>query len=104
MQKRTKIVATLGPASDRKKTLRKMIDAGMDVARLNFSHGTHEGHRATMKLVRDAAAKMKRPVAVLADMCGPKMRVGKFPDGPISLPSPGPRWSSVAAGLPFIRP
>ena len=61
------------------------MSAGMDCARLNFSHGTHDTHRETAKLVRGAAQKLRRPVAILGDLCGPKMRVGRFANGPIEL-------------------
>jgi pyruvate kinase len=62
-----------------------LVRAGMDCARLNFSHGTHEAHAQAAKMVRDASMKARRPVAILADLCGPKMRVGRFPNGPIQL-------------------
>ena len=83
--RRAKIVCTLGPASSTPEMIRALIDAGMDCARLNFSHGMHEGHAAAARMVREAAAKAGRPVALLADLCGPKMRVGKFATGPIEL-------------------
>ncbi len=83
--RRTKIVATLGPASDQPEVLEKLIDAGVDVFRLNMSHGTQEGHAAVYQRVRAAAEKSGRPIAVLADLCGPKIRVGKFAGGAIEL-------------------
>jgi pyruvate kinase len=83
--RRVKIVCTLGPASSTPEMIDALVAAGMDCARLNFSHGTHETHAATAKMVRDAAAKARRPMAILADLCGPKMRIGKFPGGPIEL-------------------
>ncbi|HJL18626.1 MAG TPA: pyruvate kinase [Sandaracinaceae bacterium LLY-WYZ-13_1] len=83
--RRAKIVCTLGPASNTPEMVDALIDAGMDCARLNFSHGDHETHARTAELVREAAAKRRRPVAVLADLCGPKMRVGRFADGPVQL-------------------
>lgn len=83
--RRAKIVCTLGPATSTPEKVAALIAAGMDCARLNFSHGTHETHAATAKMVREAASKARRPVAILGDLCGPKMRVGKFPDGPIEL-------------------
>ncbi len=73
---RTKIVATIGPASQNAETLEAMIRAGMNVARLNFSHGDHAFHARTIELVRAAAAAVSRPVALLADLQGPKLRVG----------------------------
>jgi len=83
--RRTKIVATLGPSSSDETTLLRLVDAGVDVFRLNFSHGTHETHGATYARVRSAAESRGRVVAVLADLSGPKMRVGDFPGGSIDL-------------------
>ena len=79
--RRTKIVATIGPASRDPETLVRMVDAGMDVARLNFSHGTAEEHAETVRLVRDAANRAGRSVAILQDLPGPKLRIGKLVDG-----------------------
>ena len=76
MDRRTKIVATIGPASDDVDTLTRMIDAGMDVARLNFSHGTPEEKARTAQRVRAAADRLERPVAILQDLPGPKLRIG----------------------------
>ena len=81
MLRRTKIVATLGPATDDPKVIGKLIDAGLDVARLNFSHGTHEVHVKRAKLVREAAEARGQTVGVLVDLQGPKIRIGKFKDG-----------------------
>lgn len=86
--RRTKIVATLGPASTDAKMIEALLRAGVDVFRLNMSHGTHEGHREAYDRVRAAAKKLDRHVAVFADLCGPKIRCGKFPDGPLKL-TPG---------------
>ncbi|MEO0323126.1 MAG: pyruvate kinase [Myxococcota bacterium] len=83
--RRTKIVCTLGPASSSPEALDALVAAGMNCARLNFSHGDHEGHARTAKLVREAAARARQPLAILADLSGPKMRVGRFPDGPVEL-------------------
>jgi len=85
MQRRTKIVATLGPASDHKKTLRKMIMAGLDVARLNFSHGDASEHRERARMVRAAARKCGREVGLLGDLQGPKIRVQRFRDRSVEL-------------------
>ncbi len=74
--RKTKIVCTLGPASGDKETIAALVDAGMDVARLNFSHGTPELHGRTMKLVREAARAAGREVAILQDLPGPKIRSG----------------------------
>ena len=81
----TKIVATIGPASNTPDVLQRMIAAGVDVVRLNFSHGKAEDHVARAKMVRDAAAACGREVAIMADLQGPKIRVGKFADGKIEL-------------------
>lgn len=83
--RRTKIVCTLGPACTTPEGIAELIEAGMDCARLNFSHGDHEQHGNNAAMVRSAAQKAGRPIAILADLCGPKMRVGKFPDGPVTL-------------------
>ena len=76
---RTKIVCTLGPSSDDEATIRAFIEAGMAVARINFSHGTYDDHARRIGLVRRAAAETGRVVAVLADLQGPKLRVGALP-------------------------
>src|SRR5215211_283348 len=78
--RRTKIVATIGPASREPEVLVRMIDAGVDVARLNFSHGSAEEHAETAQLVRDAANRAGRQVAILQDLPGPKLRIGKLVD------------------------
>src|SRR5918912_918599 len=85
MERRTKIVATIGPASRDRDVLVRMVDAGMDVARLNFSHGTHEEHAETARRVRDAAGRAGRPVAILQDLPGPKLRIGALRDGTADL-------------------
>jgi pyruvate kinase len=78
MPRRTKIVATLGPASSDKKTLARMIEAGLDVVRMNFSHGTATEHTDRVELVRALARKAGRSVGVLVDLQGPKIRIGRF--------------------------
>src|ERR1039457_6674310 len=88
--RRTKIVATLGPASREPETILAMIEAGMDVARLNYSHGTLEEHAETVRRVRDAAGRAGRPVAVLQDLPGPKLRIGPLREDLIEL-KPGDR-------------
>ena len=85
MLRRTKIVATLGPASERPKTLRKMINSGLDVARLNFSHGTADEHRARARRLRKAADDCGRDVGLLGDLQGPKIRVMRFKKGSVTL-------------------
>ena len=92
MNRSTKIVATLGPASSSPEVLEKMIRAGVDVVRLNFSHGTAQDHIDRATLVRNMAKKAGREVAIMADLQGPKIRVGKFENGKIELVN----------GTPFI--
>ena len=81
---RTKIVCTLGPASSTRETIRDLMDAGLDVARINFSHGTHEQHARTIAIVRELAEELGRPVAILGDLQGPRIRIGDLPS-PIML-------------------
>src|SRR5213082_2030641 len=88
--RRTKIVATIGPASREPETLVRMVEAGMDVARLNYSHGTLDEHAETVRRVRDAAGTVGRPVAILQDLPGPKLRIGPVADGVVEL-TPGER-------------
>ena len=85
MERRTKIVATIGPASREPEVLVRMVEAGMDVARLNFSHGTAELHAETAQRVRDAAGRAGRPVAILQDLPGPKLRIGALRDDTVEL-------------------
>lgn len=85
MIRRTKIVATLGPACTDPKVLDKMMEAGVDVVRLNFSHGTAEEHQQRCELVRSLAKTRARAVGVLVDLQGPKIRIGKFKEGKITL-------------------
>jgi pyruvate kinase len=83
---RTKIVCTLGPASSTESVIRSLMQSGLDVARINFSHGTHEEHAATIAMVRKCAASLSRPVAILGDLQGPRIRVGDLAT-PIELAS-----------------
>ncbi|MCA0376693.1 MAG: pyruvate kinase [Gemmatimonadetes bacterium] len=76
---RTKIVGTLGPASANPEGIRALIEAGLNVARINFSHGTHEQHARTIQLVRETSEAMGRPVAILGDLQGPRIRIGVLP-------------------------
>jgi pyruvate kinase len=89
VENKSRIVCTIGPSSNDEATLGKMIVAGMDVARLNFSHGTHEQHSATLEAVRAAERNWYKPIAVLQDLCGPKIRTGKMDDGKIVLSKGG---------------
>lgn len=103
-----KIVATLGPASSDKMTVRRLFLAGVDVFRLNFSHGSADDHRARFAILRELETETGRPIGILADLQGPKLRVGTFANGPVMLlvgqpfrldldPAPG---NEQRAGLP----
>jgi pyruvate kinase len=92
MPRQTKIVATLGPASSSPEVLQRIIHAGVDVVRLNFSHGSAQDHIDRAKLVRETAAACGKTVAIMADLQGPKIRVGKFAEGKVQL----------ANGQPFV--
>ena len=85
MLRRTKIIATLGPATDDSNTLRNMIEEGLDVARLNFSHGNHEAQGERLKLLREVAADCGRVVGVIGDLQGPKIRVRRFANSSVTL-------------------
>src|SRR6266566_2235077 len=82
--RRTKIVATIGPACSTPERVRELVAAGMDAARLNLSHGSHEDHAARAKLVRDVQDEVGRPLALIGDLQGPKFRVGGL-DQPLNL-------------------
>ena len=84
-QRHAKIVATLGPSSASKEMIRALFLAGVDVFRLNFSHGTHDQHRERHTQIREVERDVGRPIGVLADLQGPKLRVGTFSDGPVTL-------------------
>jgi pyruvate kinase len=90
--RRAKIVCTLGPASSSERRIKELVYAGMDVARLNMSHGTHEDHAETYRLVRQASDASGHSVGILADLQGPKIRLERFSDGPVHL-SRGQRWT-----------
>src|SRR5262249_20618748 len=89
MATRAKIVCTLGPSSHSREGIRQMIEAGMNVTRHNFSHGTHEDHTPLIQTVRAAAKDAGRVVGIMADLQGPKVRVGRFRDGQVTLPAGG---------------
>ena len=78
-----KIVATLGPSSSMPQRIRDLFEAGVDVFRLNFSHGTHEDHRARFAAIRAIESATGRPIGILADLQGPKLRLGTFADARI---------------------
>ena len=82
---RAKIVATLGPASASPQAIRRLVDAGMDVARLNLSHGSHTEHEAAYAGVRQASDDTGRSVGVLVDLQGPKIRLGRIAAGPVTV-------------------
>lgn len=84
-RRRTKIVATLGPASSSPEVIARLFQAGADVFRLNFSHGTHTDHAARIAMIRDLEARFDRPIGILADVQGPKLRVGQFAGGRVQL-------------------
>mgnify|MGYP001393491941 CR=1 FL=1 len=85
MLRRTKIVATLGPSTDKEGVLEALIKAGVNVVRLNFSHGTHDEHIARAKKVREIAKRLDLQVGVLSDLQGPKIRIDRFKEGPVEL-------------------
>ncbi|HVZ06508.1 pyruvate kinase [Rhodopila sp.] len=84
-RRRTKIIATLGPSSSSIETLTRLFQAGADVFRLNFSHGTHEDHAARIAMIRELEQRFDRPIGILADVQGPKLRVGRFGGGRVQL-------------------
>lgn len=83
--RKAKIVATLGPASSTKEVIKDLFKAGVDIFRMNFSHGEYADHKARFNIVREVEKEMGRPIGILADLQGPKLRVGKFADGPVIL-------------------
>ncbi len=84
-QRRTKIVATIGPATSTPEVIRALIEAGASTFRLNFSHGTHDDHQRSIRLIRQISFELNQPVGILQDLQGPKIRLGKFAEGPITL-------------------
>ncbi|MGH3991850.1 MAG: pyruvate kinase, partial [Pseudonocardiaceae bacterium] len=83
MSRRAKIVCTLGPATSSPEKIRELVRAGMDVARLNFSHGTHADHEQVHRAIREASDEYGKAVGILADLQGPKIRLGRFAAGPV---------------------
>ena len=90
--RRTKIVCTLGPATASREKIRELIQAGMDVARLNFSHGTREQHSVMARRVREVSQELGRPVALLQDLSGPKIRTGRLHSRPGVRLEPGHKF------------
>src|SRR6201995_3472990 len=84
-RRRTKIIATLGPASSSQEVLTRLFQSGADVFRLNFSHGTHHDHAARFAMIRQLEERFDRPIGILADVQGPKLRVGRFSGGRVHL-------------------
>jgi pyruvate kinase len=85
MLKKTKIVSTIGPATTNQELIEKMALAGMNVCRLNFSHGSYDEHKQRINLIRKTSEKIKKPIAILMDLCGPKIRIGDFKEGKVEL-------------------
>ena len=81
----TKIIATIGPASDNKEMIAQLVDAGADLFRLNFSHGTHERHEMVIRLIRKVEEEKDKPIGIIADLQGPKLRVGELPESGVPL-------------------
>ena len=97
ISRHSKIVCTLGPATRSPRMIRKLIQAGMNVARLNFSHGTHEEHAHSISILREAAVALKKPIAILADLQGPKIRTGALAGGGTVLLRTGQRFVITTA-------
>ena len=95
MERQTKIVCTIGPATDSPDMIRRLIEAGMNVARLNFSHGTHEQYARVIKSIRDISAELDAPVAILQDLSGPKIRTGEMAPGSPPVLTSGSEFTLV---------
>jgi pyruvate kinase len=98
-QRRTKIVATIGPATSTPDILRALIEAGATTFRLNFSHGTHEDHQRSIRLIRQISFELNQPVGILQDLQGPKIRLGRFETGSIVLDK-GDRFILTSKQIP----
>ena len=83
--RKTKVICTIGPASEHEEVLTRMLEAGMNVARLNFSHGTHEEHQKKIDLIKRVREKMNLPIAIMLDTKGPEYRIRTFKDGKVTL-------------------
>lgn len=97
--RRTKIVATIGPATSSPEVLRELIEAGATTLRLNFSHGTHDDHQRSIRLIRQISFELNQPVGILQDLQGPKIRLGRFADGSIAL-NKGDRFILTSHQIP----
>ncbi len=97
--RRTKIVATIGPASSSPEMLKALIEAGATTLRLNFSHGSHEDHERSIRTIRQVSFELNQPVGILQDLQGPKIRLGKFAEGPVTLKR-GDRFTITPDDIP----
>jgi pyruvate kinase len=97
--RRAKIVCTLGPATSSRESVKQLVDAGMDVARLNLSHGTHADHEKVYRLLREASDSSGRAIGILADLQGPKIRLDRFASGPVNL-QPGASFTITTRDVP----
>ena len=102
LMRRTKIVATIGPATESPERLRQLIEAGATTFRLNFSHGDHSEHAARIATIRQVAASLGVHVGILQDLQGPKIRLGRFADGPITL-AKGDPFTLTSRQVPCTR-
>ncbi len=98
-QRRTKIVATIGPATSRPEVLKPLIEAGATTLRLNFSHGTHDDHQRSIRLIRQISFELNQPVAILQDLQGPKIRLGRFENEKITV-KPGDSFVLTSQKMP----
>ena len=94
LMRKTKIICTIGPSSENEETLTKMAKAGMNVARLNFSHGSHEEHQRKIDLIKKVREKLNLPIAIMLDTKGPEYRIGVFKDHKAEVKS-GDYWLFV---------
>lgn len=100
MERQTKIVCTIGPATDSPEMIRRLIEAGMNVARLNFSHSTHEQHGRVIRSIREISAELAVPVAILQDLSGPKIRTGNMASGSVAVLTDGAEFTLVNKEIP----
>ena len=96
--RKTKIICTIGPASDSREMLSRLVKAGMNVMRLNFSHGTHEEHKKNIDLIKKVREKLNMPIAILLDTKGPEYRIKTFKEGKVML-SEGDRFTFTARDI-----
>ena len=98
--RQTKILATIGPASHSREVIESLFLAGVDVFRLNFSHGNHEDHAKSVAWIREVESQHNTPIGIVADLQGPKLRIGKFKDGnaPWSAEEIADHWDAISKG------